>query len=52
MATGHGAASGRDDRLREVAFDEAFMLWQKNAVEIEGRDSRRTRAAAGAAPIT
>jgi oligopeptidase B len=28
MAAGHGGASGRYDRLREIAFDYAFMLWQ------------------------
>lgn len=28
MAAGHGGASGRYDRLREIAFNYAFMLWQ------------------------
>jgi oligopeptidase B len=28
MAAGHGGASGRYDRLREIAFDYAFTLWQ------------------------
>jgi oligopeptidase B len=28
MGAGHGGASGRFDRLREVAFDYAYMLWQ------------------------
>jgi len=28
MAGGHGGSSGRYDRLKEVAFDYAFMLWQ------------------------
>ena len=28
MGAGHGGSSGRYDRLREVAFDYAFMLWQ------------------------
>ncbi|MFT3917359.1 MAG: S9 family peptidase [Anaeromyxobacteraceae bacterium] len=27
-AAGHGGKSGRYDRLREVAFDQAFLLWQ------------------------
>jgi oligopeptidase B len=28
MGAGHGGASGRYDRLREIALDYAFMLWQ------------------------
>jgi oligopeptidase B len=28
MAGGHGGSSGRYDRLREVAFQYAFLLWQ------------------------
>jgi oligopeptidase B len=28
MAAGHGGASGRYDRLREIAFDYAFILGQ------------------------
>ena len=28
MAAGHHGASGRYDRLREIAFDYAFILWQ------------------------
>jgi oligopeptidase B len=28
MAAGHGGSSGRYDRLREVAFDQAFLLSQ------------------------
>jgi oligopeptidase B len=28
MAAGHGGASGWYDRLHEIAFDYAFMLWQ------------------------
>ncbi|HRP09186.1 MAG TPA: prolyl oligopeptidase family serine peptidase, partial [Gemmatimonadales bacterium] len=28
MGAGHGGASGRYDRLREIALDYAFMLWR------------------------
>ncbi len=28
MGAGHGGASGRYDRLREIALDYAFLLWQ------------------------
>jgi len=28
MGTGHGGASGRYDRFREIAFDYAYILWQ------------------------
>lgn len=28
MGAGHGGASGRYDRLREIAVDHAFVLWQ------------------------
>jgi oligopeptidase B len=33
MAAGHGGSSGRYDRLREIAFDYAFMLWQMDVVK-------------------
>jgi oligopeptidase B len=28
MGAGHGGASGRYDRLREVALDYGFLLWR------------------------
>ncbi|MFI5077863.1 MAG: prolyl oligopeptidase family serine peptidase, partial [Vicinamibacteria bacterium] len=28
MAAGHGGSSGRYDKLKEVAFDYSFVLWQ------------------------
>jgi oligopeptidase B len=33
MAAGHGGSSGRYDRLKEIAFDYAFMLWQMDIVK-------------------
>jgi oligopeptidase B len=33
MAAGHGGSSGRYDRLKEVAFDYAFMFWQMGLVQ-------------------
>ncbi|MDZ7268663.1 MAG: S9 family peptidase [candidate division KSB1 bacterium] len=33
MGAGHGGASGRYDRLREIALDYAFMLWQAGVVQ-------------------
>jgi oligopeptidase B len=41
MSAGHGGASGRYDRLREVAFDYAFILWQMG---IEATTSRPSGA--------
>ena len=42
MAAGHGGSSGRYDRLREIAFDYSFMLWQmgieKNAARRHPRE--------------
>ncbi len=35
LAAGHGGASGRYDRLREVALDYAFILWQTGAWQPE-----------------
>jgi oligopeptidase B len=34
MGAGHGGASGRYDRLREVARDYGFMLWQIGATAV------------------
>jgi len=31
---GHGGQSGRYNRLREIAFDYAFMLWQLGVVKL------------------
>jgi oligopeptidase B len=42
MAGGHGGSSGRYDRLREVAFAYAFLLWQVGLAE-----GAATPAAAG-----
>jgi len=33
MGAGHGGASGRYDRLREVALDYAFLLWRLELVD-------------------
>jgi oligopeptidase B len=33
MGAGHGGASGRYDRLKEIAKDYAFMLWQTGFAE-------------------
>ncbi len=35
LAAGHGGASGRYDRLREIAFDYAFILWQMGLTSAE-----------------
>jgi oligopeptidase B len=34
MGAGHGGASGRYDRLREVARDWSFVLWQLGAMQL------------------
>ncbi len=34
MGAGHGGASGRYDRLREVARDWSFVLWQLGATQL------------------
>jgi oligopeptidase B len=33
MDAGHGGASGRYDYLKEIAFDDAFLLRELGAVE-------------------
>ena len=33
FGAGHGGASGRYDALREIAFDQAFVLWQVGLAE-------------------
>jgi oligopeptidase B len=35
MEAGHGGSSGRYDKLREVAFDYAFVLWQLGVERVE-----------------
>ena len=44
MAAGHGGSSGRYDRLREVAFDHAFMLWQMGLVKYDAAPSSEAAA--------
>ena len=44
MAAGHGGSSGRYDRLREVAFDYAFMLWQMGLVKNDAAPSSEAAA--------
>jgi oligopeptidase B len=33
LGAGHGGASGRYDRLREIARDYGFLLWQLGSLE-------------------
>jgi oligopeptidase B len=35
MDAGHGGASGRYDRLREIAFDDSFVLWQMGLADVQ-----------------
>ncbi|MGH9158740.1 MAG: prolyl oligopeptidase family serine peptidase, partial [Vicinamibacteraceae bacterium] len=43
MAAGHGGSSGRYDRLREIAFDYAFVLWQMQVSANRGQGSAGVR---------
>lgn len=35
MGAGHGGASGRFDRLKEIALTQAFALWVTNSITLE-----------------
>lgn len=37
MGAGHGGASGRYDRLREIALDYAFLLWRLGVWQEDGK---------------
>ena len=37
---GHGGKSGRYDRFRDNAFDQAFLLWQLGVVDAKGAPAR------------
>jgi oligopeptidase B len=43
---GHGGKSGRYDRLRETAFDYAFLLWQLGVENVESAGERSSEAPA------
>lgn len=44
LGAGHGGASGRYDRLREIALDQAFVLWVLGRAGTGSGDGREPRS--------